>query len=82
MPSGFGFRAKIAAKSFTRFVDALAVCNEAIAFIVRAILLRHFHKPPFNRICVTGRFCRRIHFLLPGLVCRPSSTFCFASSVL
>jgi len=39
--------AKVAAKSFALFVDTLAVFNEAIAFIVSAILLRHFHIPPF-----------------------------------
>jgi hypothetical protein len=38
---------------------------------VRAILLRHFHKPPFNRICVTGRYYPRIHCLFPDIVCRP-----------
>ena len=35
--------AKVAAKCFTFFVDALTVFNEAIAFIVSAILLRHFY---------------------------------------
>jgi len=44
--------AKVAAKSFALFDDALAGCNEAIAFIVSAILIRHFHKPPFICNCV------------------------------